>query len=45
MENFIVEIVFIHIKQKKYLKKHKKVCKDHGYCYVKMSKEDKKILR
>ena len=27
------------------LKKNKKVCKDHAYCYVKMPKEDEKILK
>ena len=27
------------------LKKHEKVCKDHGYCYVKIPDEDKKILK
>ena len=27
------------------LKKHEKSCKDHDYCYVKMPKEDEKILK
>ena len=27
------------------LKKHIKVCENHGYCYVEMSKEDNKILK
>ena len=27
------------------LKKHKKVCENHDYCYVEMSEEDNKILR
>ena len=26
-------------------KKHKKVCKNHDYCYVGMHKEDNKILK
>ena len=27
------------------LKKHKKVCENHDYCYVEMPKEDNKILK
>ena len=27
------------------LKKHKKVCENHDYCYVKMTEEDNKILK
>ena len=27
------------------LKKHKKVCENHDYCYVQMPKEDNKILK
>ena len=27
------------------LKKHKKVCKNHDYCYVEMPEEDNKILK
>ena len=27
------------------LKKHKKVCENHDYCYVEMLEEDNKILR
>ena len=27
------------------LKKHKKVCKNHDYCYVEMSEKDNKILK
>ena len=27
------------------LKKHKKVCGNHGYCYVEMPEEDNKILK
>ena len=27
------------------LKKHKKVCEDHDYCYVEMPKKDNKILK
>ena len=27
------------------LKKHEKVCKDHDFCHVKMTKEDNKILK
>ena len=27
------------------LKKHKKLCENHDYCYVEMPKEDNKILK
>ena len=27
------------------LRKHEKVCNDHGYCYVEMPDEDNKILK
>ena len=27
------------------VKKHENVCKNHDYCYTKMPKEDKKILK
>ena len=27
------------------LKKHKKVCENHDYCYVEMPEEDNKILK
>ena len=27
------------------LKKHKKVCENHNYCFVKMPEEDNKILK
>ena len=27
------------------VKKHKKVCENHDYCYVEMSEEDNKILK
>ena len=27
------------------LKKHKNICDNHGYCYVKMLEEDNKILK
>ena len=30
---------------KEKLKKHKKVCKDYNYCYVKMPVEGKKMLK
>ena len=30
---------------KEKLKKHEKVCNNHDYCYVKMPKEDEKILK
>ena len=30
---------------KETLEKHKKVCEDHDYCYVKMPDEDRKILK
>ena len=33
---------FHSYRTKERLKKHEKVCKDHDYCYVKMSDEDKK---
>ena len=29
----------------KKLKKHKKVCNDHDYCYVEMPNKDKKVLK
>ena len=36
---------FQSILQKKKLKKHKKVCGNHDYCYVEMPEEDNKILK
>ena len=42
---FIVQSVFIYIVQKKKLKKHENVCKNHDYCYTEMPKEDNKILK
>ena len=44
METFIVQIVFTHKVHKK-IKKHEKVCNNHGYCYVEMSDEGDKILK
>ena len=32
-------------KQKKTLKTHTNVCKNHGYCYLEMPKEDNEILK
>ena len=45
METFIVQIVFTRIVQKKKLKKHYNVCKNHDNFYVEMSNEDNKILK
>ena len=36
---------FHSYRTKEKLKKHEKLCKDHDYCYVKMPKEDQKILK
>ena len=30
---------------KKKFKKHERICKSHNFCYVKMSDEDKKIIK
>ena len=27
------------------LKSHENICKNHGYCYIKMSEKDKNILK
>ena len=35
---------FVHNRKKK-LKKHQKICKDHGFCHVKMPEENNKILK
>ena len=32
-------------KRENRLKKHKKVCENHGYCYAEMPEEDNKILK
>ena len=31
--------------RKKKLRKHEKICRDHGFCYLKMPDEDNKILK
>ena len=36
---------FHSYRTKEKLKKHEKVCKNYDYCYLKMPKEDKKILK
>ena len=36
---------FLSYRTKETLKKHKKVCDNHDYCYVKMSNEYEKILK
>ena len=36
---------FYLYRTKETLKKHKKVCKDHDYCFIQMPDEDKKILK
>ena len=36
---------FNSYRAKEKLKKHEKVCNNHNYCYVKMPKEYKKILK
>ena len=36
---------FCSCRTKNRLKKHKKVCENHDYCYVEMPEEDNKILK
>ena len=36
---------FHSYRTKKKLKKHKRICKNHDFCYVKMPDEDKKMLK
>ena len=41
----VVIIAFICTQQKKKLKKHETICKDHDFCYIKMPDEDNKFLK
>ena len=44
-EDFYCLNCFCSYRTENKLKKHKKVCENHDYCYVEMSKEDNKILK
>ena len=48
MKTFTVNFTFncfqSHTSENK-LKKHKKVCENHNYCYVEMPEKDNKILK
>ena len=44
-EDFYCLNCFHSYRTKETLEKHKKLCKDHDYCYVKMPDKDRKILR
>ena len=44
-ENFYCLNCFQSYTAENELKKHKKVCENHDYCYVEMPKEDNKILK
>ena len=37
-------IAFIHTQRKK-LRKHEKICKDHDFCYSKMPDKDNRFLK
>ena len=43
--NFYCLNCFCSYRTKNKLKKHKKVCENHDYCYVEMPKEDNKTLK
>ena len=44
-EDFYYLNCFQSYTKEKKLKKHKKVCENHDYCYVEMPEEDNKILK
>ena len=44
-EDFYCLNCFHSYSTKNKLKKHEKVCNDHGYCYAEMPNEDNKILK
>ena len=45
VEDFYCLNCFHSFSTKNKLKKHENVCKNHGYCYIEMPKEDNKILK